>query len=197
MTHKRIIIDNSVLSLIPSFKSIKFYNQIKLLFSEILVPMEIKNEFAKQIGKHPERQIILDFLGLSNSFYKLCTTYDTVVFETIKTVKGIDKGEAEAVAQYKKIPVFGILSDDYTFWKAAQSANLSLRLFDSLYIFAMLDLQYYLPNRKDCFKEYHQMRKFDAPKLKTAYQVAYNDLSLSYTTRELYAKYNFKNLGLT
>ena len=132
MVRKRIIIDNSVLSLIPSFKSFKFYNQVKLLFSEILIPQEIKLEFAMGTDFFPERQKILDTIRISNSFY----------------------------------------------------------------VFAMLDLQEFLPDRKECFKEYYSLRKFDTKKLRTAYEQAYSYLGIKYTKEQLSQKYSFKKLGL-
>lgn len=196
MFKKRIIIDNSVLRLIPSFKSFNFYNQVKLLFSEVLIPQEIKLEFAKSMDHYPERQKILDTIRIAKSFYVLCTTYDPVVLDTIKTIKGIDKGEAEAAAQYKKTTVFGILSDDYVFWKAAQQAQLNLRFIDSLYVFALLDIQGFLPDRQECFKEYYAKRKFDAKKLRVAYEQAYSHLSIQHTKKQLSEKCNLQKLGL-
>src|SRR6266446_4114894 len=95
-----------------------FFHYLRNIFHTVYIPGEVKNEYAAGLEKEPQRDWILQRLQLDQGFYRLCTSYDSFVLSEINGFKGIDKGEAETYAQYRKIGAQFLISDDKKFINA-------------------------------------------------------------------------------
>ena len=63
-----------------------------------MVKMEYETPLTLQ--KEPERIKILSEMKLNEGFLSICSQYETIALQFLKTTKGIDAGEAEATAQH-------------------------------------------------------------------------------------------------
>ena len=80
----------------------------------VLVPQEVKIEierYAPALQRPVEIQWLLRQIE-ENSFFKLCTTYDSVDLDFLKSLNKVDAGEAETTAQAKKLNYNWIWIDD-------------------------------------------------------------------------------------
>jgi len=66
-------------------------------------------------------------LNLDTGFYRLCASYDSISLAIVASIKGIDKGEAEAYAQYLQVQANFIISDDREFVTQIKNYTLLLK----------------------------------------------------------------------
>ena len=140
------VIDNVTLVNLTKLKHHHIFNSLRSLFSQIHIPQEVRKEYEVQISKEPDRVWVLERLRPNQGFYSACDRYDTIALSIIKGIKGIDRGEAEAVAQYRTINSHYILSDDVKFKKAILSFDSRIKVLTTLHIVAMLDFRQYVVN---------------------------------------------------
>ena len=136
------IIDNSALVYLTRLQEhCDIFSFLRSIFTQVLIPSEIKNEYEKGVIKQPERNLLLQKIRLNRGFYALCTRYDSIEFKLLATTKGIDAGEAEAAAQHRKVGAYCIISDDKDFTAAILKIYPNIKIITSLHIIAMLELQ--------------------------------------------------------
>jgi predicted nucleic acid-binding protein len=93
---------------------INIFPALSMLVEYILVPIEIKNEVERFRPPETRPEEINDFLNdlevLENGFFRICSTYDTMLLRELESL--VDKGEAELVAQAQKIENYWIWIDN-------------------------------------------------------------------------------------
>ena len=107
----------------------------------LYIPMDVKNEYARGLGKEPARSWLLDRVNIEQGFYRLCTSYDTFVNMEVQRVIGIDKGEAECYSQFKKISAQILISDDNAFARAVDKLDKGIKIYNSLHLICWLDIR--------------------------------------------------------
>jgi predicted nucleic acid-binding protein len=175
-----VIIDNDALVNLTklmdlSIKDLSIFDLLRNLYSSILIPIEVKNEYEKQVGREPQRERILQQLRPNEGFFTLCTYYDTLSKTKLYSFSGIDAGEAEIVSQVQKTSVNRVISDDKRFKQqvAEYIPDVNIRFYNSLFVIACLDIHgYILPSSSLLFwqKLYHSPYHFSHEEFKEAYQ---------------------------
>lgn len=197
MPTQTAVIDTDSLSFLTRIeRNLPVFPILRALFQGIHIPTEVKTEFERNMPDEFVHQRVLGQIRLSNSFLKLCTTYDIFSKILLEGVKDIDPGEAEAFAQYKKISAHVIISDDRKFASAIQRQDPTVRVINSIFLFAWLDLVGFLPNAKAYLRALYQLRRFPSKQLRTAYQQAALMQGRKIKNRELQRKTNFRLLGI-
>lgn len=151
MRKPTVIFDNDALVNITKLYRLNIFSLLRNIYNQILIPIEVKNEYEKQVGREPQRRFVINRLRPNEGFWALCTRYDTLSSVLLFSHRGIDKGEAEIISQAEKIIVPVVISDDKPFKEACDSLNKNIRIYNSLYVLAYLDLLDYLPDTNQFF----------------------------------------------
>jgi predicted nucleic acid-binding protein len=169
-----VVIDNTSLIYISHLhKSKAFFHYLRNLFHTIYFPTAVVSEYAVGLKKEPHREWILQRLNPEQGFYRLCTSYDSVAKIFVENHRGIDKGEAEAYAQFKQVNAQFILSDDKKFIAAVRQLDASVRVYTTLHLICWLEHAGLIPDWYALVKEVHKVRPFKSQELRVAYlQVA-------------------------
>jgi predicted nucleic acid-binding protein len=129
-----------------------------------------------------------------NVFFKYCISYDTIIIDTIRNSKDIDKGEAEAYAQFKKVNAHILVTDDNRFIKSIKKIDLKINIYTSLHIISWLDLADLIPNWVTLVKHLHSIRPFDSKDLRESYIKVAKDLGLSIPKKRINDKCSLKKI---
>ncbi len=194
MDRRQALIDNDALVNLTHLANLGMFDLMRNLFFRIHIPLEIKNEYERQIGKEPQRAYILRNLLPDRGFWSLCTTYDSFSDVFLFNYKGIDKGEAELVSQGEKIKIRLIISDDRNFKKAVETMNKPFLLVSSLFIIAALDINGYISGHKEFLKTLYPHRPFKAAQLRAAYELALKEYGIHWTKKLLSQKIRLKEI---
>jgi predicted nucleic acid-binding protein len=171
-----------------------FLDKLKSLLETLYIPLEVKNEYAKGVGKEPNRNWLLKRLDAQQGFFRLCTSYDSVTMNIVTGYKGIDKGEAESYAQQKEINARIIITDDKDFTSAVKSLDPAVTLYTTLHVICSLDIQGYLADWKTTIEKIHAIRPFSSSDLRCAYDFVLRELGLFKTKKEISNKCSLKRL---
>ncbi len=189
-----VLIDNTVLA---NFIDIEHFDVLGLiqkntLFSKIIIPEAVKNEFANcpedRLLKREKFLATLEITG--PDFFELCTTYDPIILDFLQYQDKIHLGESEMIAQaqYRDIPA--ILTDDKACISFIKKHYSHIRLYNSCTLIAMLDVydlilpNQYAPLIEACLAQF----AFNRNQLKSAYQQAYEMLGISFDKRYVKAR---------
>jgi predicted nucleic acid-binding protein len=190
------VIDNTVLVNLTYLKDLHIFHDLRSVFSRIHIPMMVRTEYEKMSILEPDRVWMLERLQTYTGFYVLCTRYDTVVLNKLKTVPGIDSGEAEVAAQHERIETQYILSDDRAFQTAIKKMYPAYRILGTLDVIALLDLSFVLRDRDKILTRLFNRHRFDSKGLREAYSSMARHLGLHLRKKDLSAKTSIKSLGL-
>lgn len=192
---KKVIIDTSTLIYFTQLhQEFDMFRYLQIIFGQVLIPEEIKNEFARGIGKQPERSYLLEKIKPDRGFYTLCTQYDRINMALLKSTKGIDAGEAEATAQYQTVSAHYILSDDRRFTESVSMRFPYINIISSLHIVAMIDLSRQVPDCTSLTQALHRQRPFKSAQLREAYQSVAQMLGVAITNKEISKKTSLKKI---
>jgi predicted nucleic acid-binding protein len=169
-------------------KKKSFFHNLSNLFHTIYFPSEVVIEYAKGAEKEPHREWILSRLNPEQGFYRLCNTYDSIVMITVQNYKGIDKGEAEAYAQSKKVDAHLIISDDKAFNKSLKQLDSGVRVYSTLHLICWLEFSGFISNWNDLIKEIYQLRPFKSKELREAYLEVSEKLGLAVDKKKMGTK---------
>ena len=107
----------------------------------------------------------------------------------LENKKHMDKGEAEAYAQYMKVHAHLIISDDKRFTDALLAINSGAKVYNSLHLICWLDaLQLLTTNWQAIVKELHHHRSFTSAELRKAYLEILKMLGIAVETKLLSQK---------
>ena len=93
--------------------NIDIFPSLTLLAEYVLVPLEIRNEVERFRPPETRPEEINEFLNnllINEGFYRICSSYDTMILSELESI--IDKGEAEIIAQSQKIEQYWIWIDN-------------------------------------------------------------------------------------
>lgn len=184
MSKRSVIVDTQALIyLVAIHDEYPIWDILRNLFNHLLVPEEVVIEFNKGLINAPERATVVAMLDESDFLIK-CSAYDLFDVMAYKTFEGIDDGEAEVLAQQKKIGVDLIWSDDKKFKSEAQKLHQELIVFNTLHITALLHLHDYI-EEYDRFKNIlHKVRKV-GKNFRSCYQEAATYLGVNLSNEEI------------
>lgn len=183
------VIDNaSLIYLSHLHKKKAFFHYLCNIFSTIYFPSAVVNEYARGTAKEPHREWIIQRLKPEQGFYRLCTTYDSFVMITVENYKGIDKGEAEAYAQLKKVNAHLIISDDKAFIDALKQLDSGIRVYTTLHLVCWLEHARLLPDWKEIINDLYQLRPFKSGELRQAYEQLAEKLGLNISKKQVSEK---------
>ena len=165
-----------------------FFNYLKNLFHTVYFPTEVVKEFEVGMEKEPQRKLILQRLNPEQGFYRYCTTYDSIVLSQVVNFKGMDKGEAEAYAQYRKVNAHLIISDDKAFIGALKQLDSTVRVYTTLHLISWLEHSKLIPAWDKLVQEVHKVRPFKSKELREAYVKVAEKLGLNIPNKLVSAK---------
>ncbi|NOZ36066.1 MAG: hypothetical protein GXO80_12310 [Chlorobi bacterium] len=174
----KIIIDNDSLVNLTGLEEFNIYNLLRNIFTQILIPTEVKKEYEKCLEKEPKRRFVLERLRPNEGFWSLCTRYDSYSNVFLFKHKGIDKGEAEIISQSEKTGEQLIISDDVKFKAACENLHKNVRIYNTLFVLAILDIHSYLNDSVNVFKKLYKNRQFKHNDLIEAYNQASKELRI-------------------
>lgn len=190
-----VIIDTSCLIYYTHIQvNYPIWNKLRSLFPHLLIPLEIKNEFARGALAHLDRNYVLEKLKIDHGFYRLCTKFDILSKAILETTKGIDKGEAEAIAQQKSINSSYFLADDKTFHAAIRKVDSTVSIISSLHVAAMIDLQRLDETSDKFIKELYKVWKFTSTEFRDAYTQVSKWYGLDISRKEISRKTSLKRI---
>lgn len=172
MNKQIIIIDNDSLVNLTKLAEFNIFKLLRNIYKQILIPEKVKIEYEKQLIREPQRKFILDRLRPNEGFWALCTRLDSFNSAMLFNYKGIDKGEAEIISQAEKLSIGLIISDDKPFKNACAELNKNLRIYNSLFVLANLDIHGFIPDNIIFFAKLYKVRPFKLEDLIFAYNKA-------------------------
>lgn len=187
--YQTAVIDNaSLIYLSHLHKSKSFFHYLPNLFNTVYFPSEVVKEYSKGSVKEPHRDWILQRLKPEQGFYRYCTTYDSIVMAMVQGKKGMDKGEAEAYAQFVKVNAHLIISDDKPFIEALKKVNAGVKVYSTLHLICWLEHSKFIPDWYGLVKEVHRVRPFKSKELREAYLEVAEQLGLSISKKNISLK---------
>lgn len=183
-----VLIDNTVLANFVDIVDfdVFFFIRKKQIFSKVVVPEAVKMEFANcpDYRKSIKRERLLTFMEEEGpDYYELCTTYDPVILDILKTEKNIHEGEAAIIAQALPRGFTTILTDDTHFINLLEDQYSSqINHYNSCVIIALLDINSAFSSCKKFVLFIQGCRSnflFKKTKLKKAYETAYMIMGLA------------------
>jgi predicted nucleic acid-binding protein len=204
------IFDNTVFNIAARIQSCDLIGLASNLFQYMLVPQEIYEEMQRfPLGYEPEAdRKIQNYIKQIKPFktgLQLCTTYDPVVFAILKTKQGVDKGEAEAIAQAERRGVFLFFTDDQRCADALQAHYTHIRFVSTLHLISLLDIMQLIVDYKIVLQEYFaykplprqvSSRKKMLAKFRKEYEDALSYFSLPIDKKLISQKTSPKKLGI-
>ncbi len=183
------IVDNASLVYMSHLHYRKpFFDYLRNIFYTLYFPTEVVSEYKLGAVKEPHREIMLEKIKPEAGFWRFCTAYDSIVMATVLHQKGIDKGEAESYAQFRKVNANFIISDDKNFIKAINELDPFIKVYSTLHIICWLHIAGYLPDWQGRIKDLYRLRPFKSTELRTAYLAIIEKFGLSITRKELSKK---------
>ncbi|MEM9985128.1 MAG: hypothetical protein AAF804_08535, partial [Bacteroidota bacterium] len=117
------------------------------MYDEVRLPAEVRAEFLRKPPSEEEKSRRFNFLELflleNESWFVFCDEYGQDLVDLWITVEGLDKGEAEALAQNQFYDnLYQVIIDETDARKKAKSQNIEIR--GTLTILAILDQRFSL-----------------------------------------------------
>lgn len=91
----KALIDNDVLVNFSKLKekfNLDIFHLLPNLFENILIPVQVKDEFEENAKYDPSRNLRLGSLAIDTGFMRLCPNFDEAHFNLIQTIKGMHRG---------------------------------------------------------------------------------------------------------
>ncbi len=158
---------------------------LRNLFNTLYFPSKVVNEYSHGAQKEPHRQWLIDKLRPENGFFRLCTSYDSILLANVQGYKGIDAGEAETFAQLRRVDANIIISDDKEFIAALQGLDPTIKIYSTLHILCWLSLAGLLKDWESAIVGIHRIRKFKSAELRRAYEEVLFANGLSKSKKEI------------
>ena len=193
MNKSTIIIDNDSLVNLTKLSKLNVFGLLRNVYRQILIPQEVRNEYEKQLIREPQRNFVLNSLRPNEGFWALCTRLDSYNNAMLFTHKGIDKGEAEIISQSEKTGVNLVISDDMLFTNACNKLNKNIKIYNSLFLLANLDLHGFVSDNILFFSELYKTRPFKHGDLINAYKQAAKHLQISILPKKI-SRNTFKQI---
>lgn len=157
-----VIFDNTIFSNAARIHSCDLILLAKSLFHTILVPNEVLNEIqqfpiGKEITTEKRMQTYADMILLPpNKGLQLCTSYDSLVLNFLKTQENeaVNKGETEAIAQAVNREIKFLFTDDEKCVQSIKESYNNIRFVSTLYLIALLDVSKLLTNYELTLQEF-------------------------------------------
>lgn len=163
MALQSVIFDNTVFNFFAKINCVNLYRLMPSIISDsILVPGEILGEIEGIGITFPQHQNKIFYWTdqiRQNYFFKHCTTYDSVVFDFVKSK--IDKGEADAVAQSQKTGIRLFITDDKKCLPFINENYNNIRTFSTFFLIALADIQGLLPDYERTIYEFHEVIQYN------------------------------------
>lgn len=200
-----VIFDNTVFNISARIDICDIVQLSKNLFYNMLVPEAIFYEIQQfPLGHEPRadakmqlyaRNILLRKAGL-----QLCTTYDVIVLANISTLKDVDRGEAEAIAQAEKRDVKYFFTDDEKCIKSLEGLYAHIKFVPTLFLICLLDIENYLIDYQKVIQEYFAYKplpkKGGKKYFREIYAQALEYYGLPPDKKKINLKTSFKILGI-
>jgi predicted nucleic acid-binding protein len=190
-----LVIDSATLINLTHLQQSKaFFHYLHNIFHTIYIPGKVKNEYAAGLQKEPHREWLLKRLQPDQGFYRLCTSYDSIVLITVEKFEGIDPGEAETYAQYRKINAQFLVSDDKRFIKALISFDKYIKVYTTLHLICWLEISGYLKEWERLIKTMHGISAFSYKDLRITYTDILQRFGIDKSKKEISLKCSLKNI---
>lgn len=165
------VIDNSSLVYLTNLHAQGFpiLKLLRNLFATLHFPQKVINEYMIGTKWEPNRQLFVDKIRPENKYFRLCTSYDSIIQAIVAGHKGIDAGEGEAYAQFRKVHANMIISDDKEFAKTMRSIDSTVKVYSSLHLLCWLQILGYITNWGQLLAAMQKVRPFNSPDLRQAY----------------------------
>lgn len=189
------ILDNTVLVYFTKLHQYRLLELLLQLFKVLLIPSSVSQEYEAGLEKEPSRSWLLQRLKPTGEGFRLCTIFDSFVKAALQLEKGIQEGEAEAVAQYQRTSAKLIVSDDAKFQATMKSlpAYQHIRIWNSLHIIAWLDIAGFIGDYGGLVKRFHEdARQFTSGELRLAYEEVAKYLGIDVPKKRLSEKCSLK-----
>jgi predicted nucleic acid-binding protein len=154
--HDKLLLDCTCLTHLCQLSKMPFYKLGDLVKDHFLIPEHVVLEFEKfctdQGHLYPTARKLLGAIEKENK-YKKCPHREPVIFSEL--LKVVDPGEAEAIAQLKRLGANLFISNDSLAEKTIIKSSYSdIRFYSTFYLIALADLSGFLPNYQEVVYEY-------------------------------------------
>lgn len=180
------VVDNDCLiNLCHLHNDSPFFHYLTNIFGILYFPQAVMQEYQMGASKEPHRERMVEKIKPEAKFWRFCTTYDSIVMAMVQGQDGIDKGEAESYAQYKRTNAHFILSDDKKFTIAIKKIDSRAKVYTTLHILSWLQLANFLPDWEKRVLQLCQIRPFGSSTLREAYVDIIKELGLDIHKKQI------------
>lgn len=165
--HDKLLLDCTCLTHLSRLKTLPYFKLGDLVKDHFLIPEQIVLEFEKFCSDQGHLYPIARklFVAIENSRkYRKCPHLEPVIYSELRSL--VDQGEAEAIAQLRRLGANLFISNDTLAQKAIFESNYSdIRFYSTFYLIALADVSGFLPDYDQVVYEYfdllkvHNMRK--------------------------------------
>ncbi len=159
-----LVLDNTVFNIAARISSIDLIQKLQLISGQIVIPECIFTEL-NTFNLHEEHfkertQQYIEWIEQKRYSISLCNTRDELIFCQLKTIKNVDIGEADAIAQISKRmekegKYFVFCTDDKKCIHALKENYQHINFATSLFLIFLLDIQgLLLSDYETIIKEY-------------------------------------------
>ncbi len=178
MTQKPAIIDTSAISswIKLQRRGIDIFQLLPNIMPYVLIPEKIVAEieaYSPELERPRDFQSFLGKVGSAEtSFFRLCTTLDSIVLEELLQLPRVDGGEAEALAQSSKRKINWILIDDKKCLPELKKVFPDVHFHNSLILLAILAATKLLPEHEKVFDELNKVYNYNPKQKEDALRIA-------------------------
>ena len=163
MALTQVIFDNTIFNYILKIQSVDFNILLRSIISDkILIPIQIIPEMESLANNEPQfRTRILKWIDQVNrkSFFHICASYDSIIFDTIK--RKLDEGEAGAIAQAEKRGVYWFLSDDIKNIKFIKQNYGNIHQHSFFFLISLADILGLLPDYESVLIDFLEISRYN------------------------------------
>ena len=135
-------------------------------------------------------------MRFNEGFLSICSQYETIALQFLRTTKGIDAGEAEATAQHISVNSNYILSDDKNFINRVKLLHPHIKIISTLHLIAWLDYSKMIVGTPVYFSTLYNHWKFKQTQLQNAYREVGKYLGIEISRSEFKKRTSFRILGI-
>lgn len=170
---------------------------LRIPFSQIHIPQEVKREYRIGADKDPHRHELLQRIEGNDRFWRDCHEFDPYIRALLDSEDGIEPGESEVFAQFMSIGARYIISDDRRFTIAINKRYPYITILTTLHVLCMLEQTGCIAEWPDCMRNYARIRKTTAKDLRKVYVESAKLTGVKKGKKEISEKCSLKILGVS
>ncbi len=131
-------------SALISLYNLQSLEHLSLMYEEVRIPREVEREFLDKVSEDEKTRrfaFIAKFYDINQSWFVPCLDYGSDLIEIYLASDGMDRGEAEVLAQNQSLDnLYEVIIDESIARGVAQSK--SFKVHGVLYLLAVLSIRF-------------------------------------------------------